>query len=96
MQVATSDISLTEGERYISDRLTKELKPSEPLVQDVSASVHVVSSLQFRFVLIDAFCGLCDPCFVCACALCLGGCGPFYAITIANEKLKGHSILKQH
>jgi len=28
--------SLTEGERYIFDKLTKELEPSELLVQDVS------------------------------------------------------------
>ena len=26
----------------------------------------------------------------------LGGCGSFYAITIASEKLKGLPILKQH
>lgn len=29
-------------------------------------------------------------------APCLGGCGSFYAITIASEKLKGLPILKQH
>ena len=29
-------------------------------------------------------------------ALSLGGCGSFYAITIASEKLKGLPILKQH
>lgn len=28
--------SLTEGEKYIFDKLTKELEPSELLVQDVS------------------------------------------------------------
>ncbi|KAF9651216.1 hypothetical protein BDM02DRAFT_3080952, partial [Thelephora ganbajun] len=48
-------------EKYIFDKLTKELEPSELLVQDVS-----------------------------------GGCGSFYAITIASEKLKGLPILKQH
>ncbi|KAF9779992.1 bola-like protein [Thelephora terrestris] len=53
--------SLTEGEKHIFDKLTKELKPSELLVQDVS-----------------------------------GGCGSFYAITIASEQLKGLPILKQH
>lgn len=30
------------------------------------------------------------------CVPCLGGCGSFYAITIASEKLKGLPILKQH
>ena len=29
-------------------------------------------------------------------AFYLGGCGSFYAITIASEKLKGLPILKQH
>ena len=32
----------------------------------------------------------------CARALFIGGCGSFYAITIASEKLEGLSILKQH
>lgn len=30
------------------------------------------------------------------CVQSLGGCGSFYAITIASEKLKGLPILKQH
>lgn len=33
---------------------------------------------------------------LCARVLCLGGCGSFYAITIASEKLVGLPILKQH
>jgi hypothetical protein len=41
--------SLTEGERYIFDKLTKELEPSELLVQDVSG-LHAVpfSAISFR------------------------------------------------
>lgn len=34
------------------------------------------------------------PCY--ARASCSGGCGSFYAITIASEKLEGLPILKQH
>ena len=53
----------------------------------------------FQFILINAYCGLrgvpnCVSC--CARASRLGGCGSFYAITIASEKLKGLPILKQH
>ena len=32
----------------------------------------------------------------CRALLRLGGCGSFYAITIASEKLEGLPILKQH
>jgi len=85
--------SLTEGERYIFDKLTKELEPSELLVQDVSGP-HLVHFLLFYFTFIDAYYGLrvldCRP------TSSLGGCGSFYAITIASEKLKGLPILKQH
>lgn len=41
--------SLTEGERHIFDKLTKELEPSELLVQDVSG-LHAApfSAVSFR------------------------------------------------
>jgi len=38
---ATNAPSLTEGEQYIFDKLTKELEPSELLVQDVSGRYPV-------------------------------------------------------
>jgi len=41
--------SLTEGERHIFDKLTKELEPSELLVQDVSGLRAVpFSAVSFR------------------------------------------------
>ena len=49
--------SLTEGEKYIFDKLTKELKPSELLVQDVSGQ-HAVCLL-FCFILINVHCPPC-------------------------------------
>lgn len=83
--------SLTEGEKYIFDKLTKELEPSELLVQDVSGRylttlpylpghTHQCVLLRLRYF---------EPPY-------LGGCGSFYAVTIASEKLKGLPILKQH
>lgn len=47
------------------------------------------TSLQFCFMLTNAYCGLYRASYS-------GGCGSFYAITIASEKLKGLPILKQH
>jgi len=88
--------SLTEGEQHIFDKLTKELEPSELLVQDVSG-LHAAPFSAICFVLINTCYGTCGiRTVLCMRAPCLGGCGSFYAITIASEKLKGLPILKQH
>jgi len=88
--------SLTEGEQHIFDKLTKELEPSELLVQDVSG-LHLVllSVVSFRTYqrVLWPLRDLELPSLV---RRDLGGCGSFYAITVASEKLKGLPILKQH
>ena len=66
--------SLTEGEQHIFDKLTKELDPSELLVQDVSGLHPVPFSPLACFMLIHARRGLCGdpelPCLV-VCVRCL-------------------------
>ena len=49
-------------------------------------------------MLINSYCGFFGILNVScrACSSYLGGCGSFYAITIASEKLEGLPILKQH
>jgi len=90
--------SLTEGERYIFNKLTKELEPFDSWSRTSQVCTPSLSP-QLRFVLINAYCGFCGlytMFCVCVCVPCLGGCGSFYAITVASEKLKGLPILKQH
>ena len=50
---------LTEGEQHLFDKLTKELDPSELLVQDVSGLHPRTFYPLFRLTLINVHCDLC-------------------------------------
>ena len=73
--------SPTEGEQHIINKLNARFGPSRLAVQDVSGT----SSATSRGILVRVS----DP-------LKPGGCGTFYAITIASAAFKGLSTVKQH
>ena len=73
--------SLSEGEKTIFAKLTDQFSPSELQVADVSGLCSALDTLQ-NVPLIGN--------------MLLGGCGSFYAITIASEAFKGLPIVKQH
>lgn len=72
----------SDGEQTIHDKLTAQFAPSHLKVLDVSGSFQT-SVVHFRSIRSKMF-------------LFLGGCGSFYAITIASESFKGLSTVKQH
>jgi len=84
--VASSPSKLAEGEQAIYDKLSEHFQPSELLVQDVSGTLHPASFgrpfLRNRVCVHFGF--------------HLGGCGTFYAITIASAAFKGIPMVKQH
>jgi stress-induced morphogen len=81
-QAATSSSKLDDGEKVIYDKLSERFQPSELLVQDVSGASPRLPHPPNWF-----------PIFIYS---CLGGCGTFYAITIASAAFKGIPVVKQH
>jgi BolA-like protein 3 len=79
---AASPSKLDEGEQVIYDKLSTRFQPSELLVQDVSGS----PPLTVRTVVL----------YLLSFVLGIGGCGTFYAITIASKAFKGVPLVKQH
>lgn len=75
--------SLTDGEKHIFNKLTKELSPLRLRVADVSGNNRIK---QWSYFLI----------FPLANVQFLGGCGSMYAIDIASDQFKGLSVVKQH
>lgn len=76
--------SLSEGEKHIFDKLTKELSPLRLRVVDVSGnSLKSWATNRCNLALIFLYCDA-------------GGCGSMYAIDIASNEFKGLSIVKQH
>lgn len=71
---------LSEGEQVIRAKLAERFTPSELLVQDVSGVCTAIHPYGIH---------LNQP-------FSAGGCGSFYAITIASEAFKGLPTVKQH
>jgi len=81
---SSSPSNLDEGEQAIYDKLSERFQPSELLVQDVSGAPPSCPHPWRTFVVYSPF------------ILVIGGCGTFYAITIASNAFKGIPVVKQH
>lgn len=86
--MSDSAADLSSGEEAIRRKLSSRFQPTRLVVEDVSGDYGLSVSL-------------CEPLLTLSCPLPraasdIGGCGTFYAISIASSQFQGLSMVKQH